>query len=264
MNRHYTSLWLLFVAAFAFFAALSAQDRIEVCGHEFKSAGIVPALLAVDSIAVPVADADSLMVDCTVVHSEFPVPCDSASKTILFVGDSMLEGLGPRMGAYAKANGHTLYNVIWYSSTSQVWGSSDKLGHYISTLHPDYVFICLGANELFVPDIENKRREYVDKILADIDTIPYLWIGPPNWKHDTGINRLVEARTRPGGFFLSDGMHFDRAKDGAHPTHSSAALWLDSVARWMPAHSFHPIKMEVPAEQSAKAKRIFVHQPNEK
>ena len=265
MKRHYTALWLLFVAAFALFAAASAFDMPEIGGHKLKSSEIVPSLLAVEEVEDVF---ENQLSDTAAIVAEeapaFPVPCDTTAKTILFIGDSMLEGLGPRLAAYAEKNGHTLYTVIWYSSTSEVWGRSDKLRHYIDTVHPDYVFVCLGANELFVPDIANKRRGYVKKILADIDTIPYVWIGPPNWKPDTGINGLVASEAAKGGFFLSDGMHFERSKDGAHPTRSSAALWMDSVARWMPEHSFHPIRMEVPDKASGRAKRIFVHQPSEK
>lgn len=265
MKRHYTALWLLFLVAFALFAAASAVDMPEIAGHKLKSSEIVPSLFAVDEARNTI---DSMAADETefpeVRTSVFPVACDTTAKTILFIGDSMLEGLGPRLAAYAEKNGHTLYTVIWYSSTSAVWGNSDKLRHYIDTIHPDYVFVCLGANELFVSDIASKRRGYVRKIIADIDTIPYLWIGPPNWKPDTGINDLVASEAAEGAFFLSNGMHFERSKDGAHPTRSSAAQWMDSVARWMPAHSFHPIRMEFPDKDSGRAKRIFVHQPSEK
>ena len=102
------------------------------------------------------------------------------------------------------------------------------------------------------------------KILADIDTIPFLWIGPPNWRDDTGINDLISSHTPRGTFFLSNGMTFERAKDGAHPTRPSAAAWLDSVIRWMPANALHPIRLDVPVRTAGKAKRIFVHQPDEK
>ena len=80
---------------------------------------------------------------------------------------------------------------------------------------------------MFVKGIKDKRRKYVKKIVADIDTIPYLWIGPPNWKPDTGINELVADETDAGCFFLSDGMHFVLAT--AHtpresrPPHGSTA-----------------------------------------
>ena len=267
MRRHYAELWLLLLAAFAVFAVSSAFDMPEIGGRKLKSSGIADALFAARSDGgASLAAADSLAADtASAAEPEAgPAPCDSLPKTILFIGDSMLEGLGPRMAAYADHNGHTLYEVMWYSSTSEVWGRSDRLAGYIGRIKPDYIFICLGANELFVKDIAEKRAKYVDRILADIDTIPYLWIGPPNWRDDTGINDLIASRTSRGSFFLSDGMHFERSKDGAHPTRESAAAWLDSVARWMPRHAKHPILMETPSEQSARAKRVFVHQPHEK
>ena len=58
-------------------------------------------------------------------------------------------------------------------------------------------------------------------------------------------------------------MKFERGKDGAHPTKESAAEWMDSVVRWMPAHSIHPIKLDMPTKKSDRAHRVFVHQPGE-
>ena len=165
------------------------------------------------------------------------------------------------MASYAKHNGHKLNTVIWYSSTSEVWGRCDTLRHFIRKYRPDYIFVCLGANELFVRDIITKRAKYVDRILSQIGSIPYVWIGPPNWKKDTGINQLVSSKVTAGTYFMSDGMHFDRAKDGAHPTRSSAALWMDSVARWMKHNCSHPIKMEKPAPGLSRARSVTVLQP---
>ncbi|MDE5661137.1 MAG: hypothetical protein K2F91_07070 [Muribaculaceae bacterium] len=269
MTRHYLSLWLLLLAAFAAFAIASAFDMPEVAGHQFKSSEIYDGLFgqrepadgAVMSADTSVSVPDTVLAGDRVV---FPVPCDTAAQTIMLFGDSMLEGLGPRLAAYAEHNGHTLYTVMWYSSTSEVWGRSDKLKSYIERIKPTYIILCLGANELIVSDIARKREKYVRKILADIDTVPYLWIGPPNWRRDTGINDLIAANTPKGTFFLSDGMHFERSKDGAHPTRSSASEWLDSVMRWMPANALHPIRMDVPERATARAARIYVHQPDEK
>ena len=101
-------------------------------------------------------------------------------------------------------------------------------------------------------------------MVQEIGSTPFLWIGPPNWKPDTGINDLIAANVPQGSFFLSDGMHFERSKDGAHPTRSSAIEWMDSVVRWMPAHSNHPIRLDLPAERTARPLKIFVHQPNER
>ena len=268
MKPHYRSLWLLLLVAFAAFVVAEAVGTPEIAGHKFKDAGFIAAVSDVEAEEDGAfASADGMLVIpdtiVTDVENIFPMPCDTASQTIMLIGDSMLEGLGPRLAAYAEHNGHTLYTVMWYSSTSEKWGKSDKLRNYIQRLKPTFIVVCLGANELLVKDIEVKREKYVKQILADIDTIPFLWIGPPNWRTDTGINRLIANSTPQGTFFLSDGMKFERAKDGAHPTRNSAAEWLDSVIRWMPANALHPIRLDVPEVSSAKAKRIFVHQPTE-
>ncbi len=264
MKTNYKSLWCLLAVALAVLTILSAFSPVTIGSYELKDSGIF------ESMVRPMEDVDAStpsegmpLID-TVETEHVPVPIDTTAKTILFIGDSMLEGLSPRLAAYAQHNGHKLYSVMWYSSTSKVWGNSDKLTYYINRYKPDFVFISLGANELFVKDIAKKRDKYVKAIVDDLGDIPYLWIGPPNWKPDTGINQLIAENTGQGGFFLSDGMKFNRASDGAHPTRSSAIEWMDSVIRWMPAHSLHPFRMEVPTSQTAKPERIHVHQPSEK
>lgn len=170
MKRSYISLWLLLLVAFGLVAAGSCFDEPEIGGHTFKKASfyedltrnpgpeVVGAdfaeavLLAVPRmIAAPPAD--------SVPVSKFPVPVDTASKTILFFGDSMLEGLSPRLAAYCEENGHRLYTVIWYSSTTHVWGDCDTLSTFIRRYNPDYIMACLGANELFVRDIAKNVRK---------------------------------------------------------------------------------------------------------
>lgn len=260
MKKGYFGLWALLAVAFALVAAGSCFDSLTVMGHDFKTASIMEQLTRRE----PLWDIDTVPVspDTTVVEKpKFPVETDTVPKTILFIGDSMLEGLSPRLAAYCKENGHKLYTVIWYSSTSEIWGRCDTLTTFISRFNPDYVMLCLGANELFVRDIKTKRDKYVKHILEQIGDRPYLWIGPPNWKPDTGINELVADNVEEGCFFLSDGMTFSRKSDGAHPTSASAREWMDSVVRWMPAHSAHPIKMDIPDGLSARATRVVVLQP---
>lgn len=270
MKKYYIGLWTLLAAAFVLFAVLSSFDTIKIGAFELKSSNIIKTITAPtgESGAVSASSAASTAGAAQRQAQSRPekarVKTDTVSKTILFIGDSMLEGLSPRLAAYATANGHTLYSVIWYSSTSEIWGGSGKLASYINRLHPDYIFICLGANELFVKDIAQKRDKYVKQLVKEIGSIPFVWIGPPNWKADTGINDLIAANVPQGSFFLSDGMHFDRSKDGAHPTRQSAILWMDSVARWMPLHSNHPIKMKKPEATTGRPKKIFVHQPSER
>ena len=69
---------------------------------------------------------------------------------------------------------------------------------------------------------------------------------------------MLEASCADGSFFLSNGQHFDRAKDGAHPTRASAAAWCDRVCRWVMTTGAHPIKLKVPAEAKARTRTIVL------
>lgn len=256
-------LWMLLAAAFVAVACVSAFGPVRICGYALKDSGMADAIISMRRQSPQQNAVSDTMLIPAAADMRQPAPLDTAAKTILFIGDSMLDGLYPRLAAYSTHNGHTLYAVIWYSSTSEKWGGSGRLKSYIDRLAPDYIFICLGANELFVKDIAAKRDAHVKTLLGEMGDIPYLWIGPPNWKPDTGINDLIAANAAPGTFFLSNGMSFERGKDGAHPTRASAAQWMDSVVRWMPANHPHPIRLEIPDIASGRAKRVFVHQPNE-
>ncbi|MDE7473025.1 MAG: SGNH/GDSL hydrolase family protein [Muribaculaceae bacterium] len=264
MKRSYISLWLLLLVAFGLVAAASCLDEVKVGSHSFKTASFYDELsrrdvfTIVDTVPAP---ADTQSADTVPPAPKFPVPVDTTSKTILFFGDSMLEGLSPRLAAYCEENGHKLYTVIWYSSTTQVWGDCDTLSTFIRSYRPDYVVACLGANELFVRDIAKKREKPMQHILDQIGDRPLLWIGPPNWKDDTGINDFLADKLDEGVFFLSNGMSFDRKKDGAHPTSASAALWMDSVVRWMPDHALYPIRLDMPSKPKGRPARVTLLQP---
>ncbi len=249
------------------------RDGVPLWGDAtLKTCGVGRALLGETPVA-PVATADeSVPVDsggaapapAAVPAAARPAQPDTTAKTILFVGDSMLDGLQPRMAAYAEHNGHKLYGVRWYSSTTQVWGSSQRLAGFIKQYKPDYVIVCLGANELFVRDIKEKRQRYLDEMLRQIGSLPMVWIGPPNWKADTGINEMLEATLPRGTFYLSKNDKFERGKDGAHPTRESAAQWCDRVCRWIVAESAHPIRLDVPKKKYANSTKTDILQPNEK
>ncbi len=259
MHKNYIGLWMLLAVSLVGVTLYSFFEPVTIGGIEVRKSCIADALTDTTYRAANTGKAESI---AAVTKTAFPAPLDTASQNILIIGDSMLEGLNPRLAAYAKHNGHRLNSVVWYSSTSEYWGTCDTLGVFLRRFKPSFIFISLGGNELFVKDIAQKRDKFVKNFLAQIGDIPYLWIGPPNWKPDTGINDLIEANVPKGRFFLSNGMHFDRAKDGAHPTHASAALWFDSIARWMPAHAEHPIKMEKPpVDMKARPDNVVVLQP---
>lgn len=186
---------------------------------------------------------------------------DTLNQTILFFGDSMLEGLGKRFADYAEANGHQLHIVLWYSSTTDQWGNTKTLDHYINTIKPTFVAICLGSNELFVKDL-SQRDKNIQQILSKIGSIPYVWIGPPNWKKDTGIDSLILKNVGERRYFDSQRLTLKRASDKVHPTMSAATVWMDSVAVWMNSmETAHPILMQQP-DHKGKATSMKLFQPN--
>jgi lysophospholipase L1-like esterase len=264
MNKHYWGLWTLLLTALLLFVVLSFKtDGFRIGGLEIKTASFAQsAKESLDDESVKAAAkkgkrrGEAVQADTT-----WRAPMDTTAKNILFIGDSMLEGLGERLAKYTHKNGHTLVEVIWYSSSTKCWAESARLTQLINKYHPNYIFICLGANELYVPNIKTARKPYLKKILAEIGDIPYLWIGPPNWDEDTGINALLADNLSEGCFYYSANDHFTRSRDGAHPTRASAHVWMDRVVKWMVTKCAHPIRLEKPGDGIRRADRIVIYQP---
>lgn len=181
---------------------------------------------------------------------------DSLPQSLFIFGDSMTFNLALRLAQYAKQNGHTIHSVNWDSSNTKIWAEHDTLAYYIEKYRPTQIFISLGSNELYYKDPET-RAPYVKKILEIIDTIPYVWIGPPNWKEDTGINDMLQRICKKRSFFRSAGMQFKRKKDNIHPTRESSAMWVDSIMRWLP-ESAHPFVANMPSDSIGKSKPNIV------
>lgn len=207
--------------------------------------------LQADSVAV----ADTLQADSVVV--------DTLPQRILFIGDSMVEGLAPRMAQYAAANGHELTYVCWYSSTTYCW-DSDTLLHFIREADPTFIMITIGGNEQPMRDLK-PREECIKRILAAFGDTPYIWICTPEWKKDAPFNFIPERLCGPKRFFDSRRLTYERGKDHCHPTLSSSARWMDSIAVWMqdPALTAHPILMAPPPADAPKAEcRHHILQPD--
>jgi len=249
MKSNYTGLWLLLAFAFAIVTTVAFSDDIVVGKWRVRKAPMADVLFPqqeslVDSISAVADSIADVMAETKVVE------IDSMPKSILLFGDSMTLNLAIRLAKYAKQNGHTLHAVNWDSSNTKIWAESDTLRHYINEYNADYIFISLGSNEVYFKKPES-RLPYVKKILSVIGDIPYVWIGPPNWNEDTGINDMLQASCAPGSFFRSQGMEFKRKADKIHPTRYSSALWIDSIMRWMPK-SRHPILVDIPSDSIGK------------
>lgn len=267
MKKDYAAIWAVLASALAIIIIISFSDGVNLGFYKLKSSGFVEALVEQPDTLVtePITAAVTVNASTSAVpdDDDAPAPLDTAQQVILFAGDSMTEGLYPRLAAWCEASGHTLYAVIWYSSTTERWANSHLLKRYVDRLKPTFIFFSLGGNELFIRDIAKHRTGFTRTIVSEMAGRPYVWIGPPNWKRDTGINVMIAANTGAGEFFLTAGMMFDRKKDGAHPTSESATMWMDSIIRWIPLHAAHPIRMIKPEKTSGRAAQVFIHQPGD-
>ncbi len=186
---------------------------------------------------------------------------DSSAQKILLIGDSMLEGLMLRLKNYTAFNHHQIKTVIWYSSSTKWFGSCDTLSYFIRKHKPSFVMFVVGANELFVRNILERNQKYVEHILEQLDTTKYVWIGPPNWKDDTGINELIKRNVGEGQYYPSKNLTLARTKDGAHPTHKASAAWMDSVANWIMTQSAYPILLNTPDTIIKNSANVTILQP---
>jgi len=174
---------------------------------------------------------------------------DSSSQTILLIGDSMSKWLRYRLQDYCEANSHKLATVTWVSGNTMWFAETDTLEYYINKFDASYVILVLGSNELFIKNIKANRSEFVDEISETLSNVKWVWIGPPNWKNDTGINNMLMDKLTKDRFFLSKNLKFHRQKDGMHPTVNSCSMWVDSIASWITNTSRSRILLNYPTEK---------------
>lgn len=251
MKSRYLGLWLLLASALVIFLVISFADDVSIGWYTLRKAPFREILFKDEEAeSRKAAEADSLLAARREEQERMKTATDTTPQSILLIGDSMTLNLALRLAQYAKANGHSFHAVNWDSSGTVKWAKSRHLAEYVEEYGATYVFISLGSNELYLKN-PSTHRQYVDSIIAQVGERPYVWIGPPNWKEDEGLNDMLEQACAPGSFFRSAGMEFKRKKDGVHPTREASALWIDSIARWMPKSS-HPILMNTPSDSIGK------------
>lgn len=184
---------------------------------------------------------------------------DTTAQRILYFGDSMIEKNRFRLAEYCNDNGHSYKGVIWYGSTSKEWAGTADIDTLIARHDPTFIFVSLGSNEMFVRDLE-ARESYVDTILAKMGDIPYVWIGPPNWKEDTGINDILRRHCGERNYYPSLNLSFERASDHVHPNRAASDRWIDSVATWITSgHASRIIRLDTPTSGNTKGSLSIIH-----
>ncbi len=250
-------IWMLIITLFLLTAYSFAPFTIHIGNVELKKTNFKQFIVG-DTTKIPSLAAKD-------VNWKQRKP-DTTSQNILFIGDSMLEKLRYPIYDYCRYNGHKLHVVIWYASKIEWFGTSDTLAYFIKKYKPTYVVIVLGANELIFKMTPMSAAPYMYHILNQLDTLPFVWIGPPNWRKDRGINAVIQYFVGYDRFFPTykislDNPRFTRTKDGAHPTYEAACMWMDSVAQWIMTQSRYPIKLEKPPYRTKKNPPLTILQP---
>ncbi len=173
---------------------------------------------------------------------------DTTKQNILLIGDSMAYSMMFRVKNYCDFNGHDLNVVSFVSATTKTYAECDTLRYYINLFKPSYIIFVIGANELFAYNAQS-RISYVNTVAEQMKGIKSVWIGPPNWAEDTGINNVMMKRFGNKKFFLSKNLTFTRIPgDVVHPDRASGTMWVDSVASWIMKKSYYPIRLNRPTQ----------------
>lgn len=243
-KKTYLYLWLLLAVALAVIVAIAFLDDVSIGGFSFKQGTfkdviLAPELTEEQKAALKAAE-DGNYVEPRVVMAE----TDTTVKSVLIFGDSMTILVANRLAAYGEKNGYSVASVTWDASSTVSWSSCDTLDNFIARYKPDFIMVTLGSNELFLKNFDS-RVPYIEKLIAKMGNIPFVWIGPPNWKEDVGFNAMMRKTLPPGTYYDSNGLDLPRGADHIHPTPKGGVIWTDSIMSWMP-YTAHPIPSERP------------------
>jgi lysophospholipase L1-like esterase len=156
-------------------------------------------------------------------------------KTVLVVGDSMIvTGLEIWLKDYLRKHGARYQRLAWASSTTIAWAKGKRLDWALRKHRPDLVLVVLGSNELFL-DKPQAMAPHVRTIVQKINPRPFRWIGPPIWRKDSGIVKVIEENVPPGMFYRFNGRKIHRDPDGRHPSVKGAKSWLEDIIVWFEA-----------------------------
>ncbi len=205
----------------------------------------------VKSVATPVVEVPGNNDVVEFVNNRLTKKQDAKKQKVLFIGDSLTEGLARRFADYSEQNGYEQFSVIWYGSTTKSWATTKDMQYYIDNEKPTFIILSLGTNDLGYHDL-SRREEYVKEIIRKFGDIPFVWVGPVNLFKDPGIGAIIERNVGKGRFFKSNDFTYAKASDGIHPTLKASAQWMDRIANWLTSDATdHPLMLEKPTQSTA-------------
>jgi hypothetical protein len=182
---------------------------------------------------------------------------DSSHQRIMLIGDSQAGGICYALNDYCSANGHRLESVfVWNSATILNFAYSTRIEEAIAKYKPTFIFVVMGLNELYAKDIA-KRSKAAKLFHEKIKHIPYLWIGPANFKEDKGINKVFEETAEAGRYYLSKDLQLPRSTDNRHPSSKGYRIWMEYISSFMQGSTLFPFNFNSPTKNYRIRARII-------
>lgn len=251
-------LWLLITVAMVIFLGFSLSEwEIKIGEYTAKKAGFAETLLSEpENTEIPASNVEVSDSIDSLVEKPIAEP-DTTVHSMLVFGDSMTHLLSMSIAKYGTKNNYKVTSVTWESSSIPAWRKSGKIKDYIEMSKPDFIIVSLGSNEMELKHFD-RRIPDVKEIVKQLDTIPFVWVGPPLWKEDRGVYSMLESALPHGVLFRTEGIEIPRGGDHIHPTKRGADIWADTIMSWI-SHSSHPILTERPDTGTSTRGHKFIY-----
>lgn len=252
-------MWLLITIAMVIFIGISFSDDITIWKHTLSKAHFPETLLQNDSTEEEgTPQADTLPYPTLALTDSIPkLEPDTTVHSVLVFGDSMTHHLAMSIAKYGTKNNYKVTGVTWESSSIPGWSHSGKIKEYLEMSKPDFIIISLGSNEMELKNFD-RRVPDIQQIVEQLDSIPFVWVGPPLWKKDKGVYSMISRAVPPGTLFRTEDIDIPRGKDHIHPTRHGADIWADTLMRWI-QNSPHPILVEPPDSGTSIKGHKFIY-----
>jgi len=206
----------------------------EVSPHASEPAADARAPAAIASEQPPPPAAGAPAPSQAKTEAEAPVAEMPKGTLVLHIGDSFAASLGVPLGRRFKTAG--VRYILEFETASYVptWAFGEDLPKYIGKYNPDLVMVTLGANEIEIPNPE-QRAGAVKRLVKHLGGRPCVWVLPPLWKADTGFMQVIRESSAPCRVIDSTTLVGDlpRKRDKIHPNEEGREVWADAVFSWL-------------------------------
>lgn len=153
-------------------------------------------------------------------------------ESILLVGDSLAQGLGPPLGKLAVEAGHPFAHEAQQGTRVEQWGENGRAEAALQRSGATFVIVSLGTNDAvtnatFQEKFPGRAADLVARLKAG-GARTVLWVIPPTMPFST--DAIVAGIEGSGAqTFDSRLLEIPRVGDKIHPTIAGLASWSAAI-----------------------------------